>query len=177
MSVREYSTYLTAQIRAYTGAGMVLFYCTFAAMKRQDKRDVPHEDLLDDFELCGPPKFETLQFAGQIRDEGMLHALRLWRDRTSGVFRLEACALRGPMKDVPLWTAFITRYAVDPDHVQREGSKRVSLAALRPPPYVFLSGYHPRTNHLNEYVFDFTSTDGTPYPCDIHFRLHPLTHL
>lgn len=140
--------------------GMVLFYGIFAAMKRQDRRDVPHEDLLDDFELRGFQKYETLEFAGQVKDEDMLHALRIWRDRTSGVFRLEACALRGPMKDVPLWTAFITKYAVDPDHVQREGPRKVSLAALRPPPYVFLSGYHPPLNEHGEYVLRFATSDG-----------------
>lgn len=139
---------------------MVLFYCTFAAMKRQDKRPIPHDSLLDNSELCGPPGFESLKFAGQIRDDDMVHALRIWRDRTSGVFRLEACALRGAMKGVPLWTAFVTKYAVDPDHVQKESSKVVSLAALRPKPYVFLTGYQPLRNESGEYVFHFTSSEG-----------------
>ena len=143
---------------------MVLFYSTFAAMKRQDSRPIPHEDLLDTHELRGPEKFETLLFSGQIRDEDMLHALRIWRDRTSGVFRLEASALRGPMKDVPLWTAFITKYAVDPDHVQRESGRVISLVALKPKPYVFLAGYAPLRNEVGEYVFNFTSTDGGSSP-------------
>lgn len=141
---------------------MVLFYCTFVAMKRQDKREVPHEDLLDHLELCGPEKYEVLEYSGQIRDGDLIHALRIWRDRPSGGFRLEACALRGAMKDVPLWTAFITKYAVDPDHVQPEGTRVVSLAALKPPPYVFLAGYHPLMNRKGEYVLHFTSKDGRP---------------
>ena len=151
---------LATQYLTDLAPGMILFYCTFTAMKRQDRRDVPHEDLLDDHELSGPERFETLLFAGQIKDDDMVHALRIWRDRTSGVFRLEACALRGPMKDVPLWTAFVTRYAVDPDHVQRESGRVVSLAALRPAPYVFLSGYTPVRNEIGEYIFQFASTDG-----------------
>lgn len=139
---------------------MVLFYSTFAAMKRQDRRPIPSPALLDEHELRGPREFETLEFAGRVRDDDMVHALRLWRDRPSGACRLEVCAHRGPMKDVPLWTAFVTRYAADPDHVQREGARRVSLAALRPPPYVFLAGYHPPRNELGEYVFHFASSDG-----------------
>lgn len=140
---------------------MVLFYSTFTAMKRQDRRPVPHDALLDEFELRGSSKYEVLEFAGPIQDGTLLHVLYLWRDRTSGVCRLEACAMRGAMKDVPLWTAFVTRYAVDPDHVQRESGRVVSLAALKPGPYVFLSGYEPVKNERGEYTFHFTNSEGT----------------
>ena len=144
--------------------GMVLLYCTFLALKRQDQRTVPHEDLLDVFELEGQEgSQEKLEFGGQIRDGDMRHALRLYRDRASGVVRIEASALRGPKADVPIWTSFVTRYAIDPDHVQREDGRKVSFAALRPPPYVFISGYRPPRNRRGDYFLDFTTSEGQCY--------------
>ena len=138
---------------------MVLFYCTFVAMKRQDRREVPHESLLDDSELSNADG-EKVEFGGKVRHGELRHGLRLFRDRASGVVRIEASALRGPMKDVPLWTAFITKYADDPDWAHLEGGGIVSLAALRPPPYVFLAGYEPPMNGSGEYLLQFTTTDG-----------------
>lgn len=150
---------LWARLNFYLYERMVLFYCTFVAMKRQDSRPVPREDLLDDFELCQSDG-ETLEFGGKIRDGELRHALRLYKDRGSGVSRIEATALRGPMKDVPLWTAFITRYAHDPDWAHYEGNGVVSLAALRPKPYVFLAGYDVPRNRNGEYILQFTTADG-----------------
>lgn len=140
---------------------MVLFYCTFVAMKHQDERGIPSDGLLEIFELKGEDEaFEKEEFGGVIMDGDLRHALRLLRDRTSGVVRLEACALRGRMRDVPLWTAFMTRYKGDPDHVHFERHGVVSLAAVRPPPYVFLSAYEPPQNDMGEYVLQFTTSDG-----------------
>ena len=131
-------------------------------MKRQDRREVPIEDLLDDFELeeSDDHPGEIVEFGGKVKDRDLRHALRVFKDRTSGVVRLEASALRGPMADVPLWTAFVSRYANDPDWAHFEGDGVVSLAAMRPPPYVFLSGYQPPKNRNGEYVLQFTSKSG-----------------
>ena len=141
---------------------MVLFYCTFVAMKRQDRREVPHEDLMDDFELSKGPDHarEDLEFGGKVRDGDLRHGLRVFKDRSSGVVRLEASALRGPMADVPLWTAFVSKYAYDPDwaHLDRNGV--VSLIAIKPSPYVFLSGYVPPKNTDGEYLLQFTTRNG-----------------
>ncbi|KAK4893804.1 hypothetical protein LTR27_007829 [Elasticomyces elasticus] len=144
---------------------MVLFYCTFVAMKRQDERAVPHPALADSLELKTPDRRgERELFAGVIKHGDMRHALRLFRDRASGGVRLEASAKRGPMQDVPIWTAFITRYAEDPDWPQYEGDGLVSLAAIKPPPYVFLPHYEPPRNRDGEYVLHFvTSDDGKQF--------------
>ncbi len=79
--------------------GMMLFYCTFTAMKRQDSQPVPHDRLLDDFETLGQDerKEESLKCRGIIKHGELRHAIRLYRDHASGVVRLEATALRGPM--------------------------------------------------------------------------------
>ncbi|KAK4956383.1 hypothetical protein LTR10_005907 [Elasticomyces elasticus] len=144
---------------------MVLFYCTFVAMKRQDERAVSHPALADSLELKTPDRRgERELFAGVIKHGDMRHALRLFRDRASGGVRLEASAKRGPMQDVPIWTAFITRYAEDPDWPQYEGDGLVSLAAIKPPPYVFLPHYEPPRNRDGEYVLQFvTSDDGKQF--------------
>ncbi|QIW95787.1 hypothetical protein AMS68_001305 [Peltaster fructicola] len=118
---------------------MCLFYSTFVAMKRQDNSKLP-KALLEDDELD-----EDVLFSGMVRDEDMLHRLRLFRDQGSGALRLEATPLRGPMASVPLWTSFITRYKIKGDkdwaHYMRDGV--VSLVALKPAPYVFLLEYKP----------------------------------
>jgi len=140
-------------------SGMVLFYCTFVAMKHQDERKVPHDNLIDHFEL-GDEEGEAEIFGGQIKHGELRHALRLFKDRSSGVVRLEACALRGPKKDVPLWTAFITKYKHDPDWAYYEGGGLVTLAAVRPPPYVFVAGYEPLRRDRDEMMLQFTTSDG-----------------
>ena len=131
-------------------------------MKRQDSQPIPSDSLLDNRELetHATSAGEDTEFGGEIRHDDLLHALRLYRDRTSGVLRLEASALRGPMKDVPLWTTFVNKYAHEPAWAEWEGSGVVSLAALKPPPYVFLAGYEPLKNRNNEYVLQFTRNDG-----------------
>lgn len=142
---------------------MVLFYCAFVAMKRQDGREVADESLLDDRELTTDDgNGEVVQFGGKIRHGELLHALRLFQDRASGVVRLEASALRGPMKDVPLWTAFVTKYVGDADWAQFERGGVVSFAAIRPPPYIFLAGYQPPKNDRDEYILQFTTIEGMP---------------
>jgi len=141
-----------------TPLGLVLFYCAFVAMKHQDRRPIAHDDLLDGLALVEGG--EEIIFGGVIKDEGKLHALRMFKDRGSGVVRLEACALRGPMNDVPIWTAFVNRYVGDLDWMQLERGGIVSLAALRPPPYVFLAGYEPPRSMDNDYLLQFTTTEG-----------------
>ncbi|TKA70603.1 hypothetical protein B0A55_06711 [Friedmanniomyces simplex] len=156
---------LWAKLNFATYERMVLFYCTFVAMKRQDERGVPHPVLLDSFELdTSDGQGERELFAGVIEHGDMRHALRLFRDRASGGVRLEASAKRGPMQDVPIWTAFVTKYVGDRDWPQYERDGVVSLAAIRPPPYVFLPRYEPARNRADEYVLQFTiSEDGRQF--------------
>ncbi|WPH02900.1 Hypothetical protein R9X50_00576800 [Acrodontium crateriforme] len=153
---------------------MVLFYSTLVAMKHQDLRGISSHFLIDEFELASRPSATSPQthlpgedeiFGGEIIDGSLHHALRLWRDSTSGVVRLEACALRGPMQDVPLWTAFVTRYVGDPDWAHLEPIRRgdtsavVHIAAFKPPPYVFLSGYQPLRNDAHDWILHFALVD------------------
>lgn len=139
---------------------MVLFYCTFVAMKHQDQRPIAHNNLLDFLELREGGG-EVSLFAGKIQQGNSLQALRLFKDTGSGVVRLEACPLRGPKEGVPIWTAFVTRWAYDQDWIELERDNVVSMAVLRPHPYVFLSGYEPVRSKDGKYLLQFTSLDGT----------------
>ncbi|RMY31780.1 hypothetical protein D0865_14908 [Hortaea werneckii] len=156
---RRDGTYdMWARLNFDTYERMVLFHNTFVAMKHQDRREIPHENLLDHLELrCEGGEYEI--FGGAIKHGELRHALRLFKDRSCGVVRLEASALRGPMSDVPLWTAFITRYVGDPDWVFYESGGLVSLAAVRPRPYVFLSGYEPSHRGRDEYLLNFATSE------------------
>lgn len=136
-------------------------------MKRQDRRAIAHSGLTDSFELR-----EEEEFGGVIQHGELRHALRIFRDRRTRVIRLEASALRGHMKDVPIWTAFITRYLGDPDWIEDEGHGVVSFLPPRPPPYVFLQDYElPRAPNGRDYVLRFTTSSGE----SMSFSL-PRTH-
>lgn len=183
---------LWARLNFYFHERMVLFYSTFTAMKRQDIRGgVIHRQLADGFELETDAGEEEV-FSGQIKHNGMLHAVRIFRDRGSGVIRLEAAAHRGEseskkyplqdycihttpdiwkpnkltycvnlgsMSDVPLWTAFVTKYSNDPDWAAFEHGV-VSLAAFRPSPYVFAAQYEPAQGRHGHYLLQFTTDNG-----------------
>lgn len=178
---------LWARLNFYFHERMVLFYSTFAAMKRQDQRAVIHQQLTDGFGLESEHG-EECQFSGQIQHGKMFHAVRLFRDRGSGVVRLEVAALRGRFelsrrlmrrsnrsdrrhkltfrlstgskKDLALWTAFVTKYTNDPDWAAIERGV-VCLSAFRPPPYVFAANYEPPRDRYGHYVLPFTTNSGT----------------
>ena len=136
---------------------MVLFYCVFVAMKRQDTEGVEHDNQMEDFELR-----EREEFGGEVTDGTMRHAFRIFQDSITGVCRLEWSALRGPMQDVPIATAFVTRYCdqQDTDWATLEDEKQLSLAALRPPPTLFVTGYQLPKNITDDYVLNFADKDG-----------------
>lgn len=142
---------------------MVLFYSTFVAMKSQDPHGPAHADLVDNFELeVDEGHGEEQLFGGQIRHNDMTHAVRLWLDRPSGCVRLEASALRGPRKDIPIWTAFVTRSAHDPDWANLISERTVALPAMRPPPYTFILRYEPPYDgRARHYLLPFTSSTGS----------------
>lgn len=138
---------------------MVLFYSTLVALKRQDWKETPFELLeeprdMDDEEL----------FGGVIRaGNGMLHALRLFRCHGSGAVRLEARPFEGDMEEVPIWTAFLTKYVNqrDQDFLALESQSVVTMCRPRPEPFVFVNGYRlPLTPDGYHYTLRFDSKQG-----------------
>ena len=103
---------------------MVLFHCTFLALRRQDNADLSAAP--DDWELSG----EQELFGGQIVEDNYLHALRIFRDRNSEAVRLQASVHGGEMKYMPVWTAFITHQLSSKEWMSQTSSYRVLLRYL-----------------------------------------------
>lgn len=150
------SYYLWASSNFLLYERMVLFYSTLVALKRQDPHPL-HPDLLDSSELR-----EGEDYGGELTHGSFRHALRLFRDRGSGVLRLEASPLRGQFVDVPIWTAFLDKYRFDDAHFvwKGKGTGVVSVAALKPRPYVFCEGFELERGGDGGFVLRFASDRG-----------------
>lgn len=136
---------------------MVLFYSTFVALKRQDPHGLP-EPLIED-----PRDMEEeLLFSGDIRDGNMQHVLRLFEDCGSRVLRLEARSYRGDKKEVPIWTAFLSKYrdACDRDIFNVEHGGIVSMICVKPKPFLFLSEYGLPCMSNGDFALQFTKREG-----------------
>lgn len=157
----------------------MLFYCAFAAMKSQD--DKPHPEVLADyFYTTNTGADEQIRFAGVIRDQEYLHALRVLEDRECGGLRLEARPCRGPMKMVPIWTAFCSTGVMRGGWVRRIGETRVVCRRVRV--YCFVGEYVPlggtgtgEGGIGGDIRLDFQSREGKPYsrlpiPSTLHVR-------
>lgn len=136
---------------------MVLFYSTFVALKRQDPYGLP-EPLIED-----PRDMEEeLLFSGDIRDGSMQHVLRLLEDPGSRVLRLEARSYRGDKKEVPIWTAFLTKYrdGRDRDIFNIERGGIVSMICPKPKPFIFVPEYGLPCMSNGDFALQFTKRDG-----------------
>jgi len=142
---------LWANLRFALYERMVLLYCTMLAMKCQDQVPVSH-NLEDRFQPG-----EKQEFGGSIQDGRFLHALRIFRDRDSGCVRLEATALRGPLKAIPIWTAFVTQYIGNRKWMKRVGPSTVQFRELHP--YMFCDGYRLSKGNTGKYLVTFTGPD------------------
>jgi hypothetical protein len=128
---------------------MVIFYCTFLALRSQDSgRPV---DNIEDYEL----EDEEEVFGGQILDDGYLHALRIYRDTVSGAIRLQASIHKGEMKRAPVWTAFVTHHISSPAWIRWSDSKTLYVRELRRA--IFSPEYVPQRTQRGEHILKFTS--------------------
>ncbi|KAI8936850.1 hypothetical protein NX059_006087 [Plenodomus lindquistii] len=144
---------LWARLRFTLYERMVLFYCTVVAMKRQDQNGTPEG--LDDFFQPG----EKMEFSGETTDARYLHAFRIFRDEDSGCIRFEVTARRGPLKAIPIWTAFVTQYVGHKGWMKRVGPSTIQFGELHP--YVFCDGYRVPKGPTGRYQLTFTTPEGT----------------
>ncbi|OAG08337.1 uncharacterized protein CC84DRAFT_1086894 [Paraphaeosphaeria sporulosa] len=124
---------------------------TMVAMKRQDDTQTPPG--LEDFFQPG----EQQEFGGEIQDDtyAYRHALRIFRDKDSGCVRFEATPRRGPLKTIPIWTAFVTQYVGHRGWMKRVGAQTVSFRELHP--YMFTDGYKLPKGSSGRYQLTFTT--------------------
>ncbi|KAE8351735.1 hypothetical protein BDV28DRAFT_14638 [Aspergillus coremiiformis] len=141
---------LWANLKFSTIEQMVLFFCTFLALRSQDcGRPVDH---IRDYELDD----EEELFGGPIVDDRFLHALRIYRDRTSGAIRLQASVHKGEMKRAPVWTAFITNHIGTRGWIRQADSKVVLLRELHRTVFAFQTYDPPRTAR-GEHILKFAN--------------------
>lgn len=133
---------------------MVIFACTFIAMRSQDS-GIPHAPPppVHDDEL----RDEINNFAGSIIDSRFNHALRIYRDKITGVVRLQASVLRGELDRTPVWTAFITEYITQRDWCRKVNPRTVALAELHL--HIFSSRYRPAKESNGAFLLRFETRD------------------
>ncbi|KAJ9631736.1 hypothetical protein H2203_000136 [Taxawa tesnikishii (nom. ined.)] len=117
-------------------------------MKRQDSQPIPPQ-LEDQSGLK-----ETILFKGEIEDDDFLHVLRLFCDEHTNGLRLEASVAEGQMKNMPVWTAFITNDFNSRGWLQWSQDRIIRLRDLRP--YVFIEDYTPPRARTGAFELSFT---------------------
>ncbi|PKX92185.1 uncharacterized protein P174DRAFT_462650 [Aspergillus novofumigatus IBT 16806] len=146
-----YELVLWANLKFSTIEQMVLFFCTFLALRSQDAGR-PVESIRD-YELDN----EEELFGGQILDDNYLHALRIYRDKVSGAVRLQASVHKGEMKRAPVWTAFIAQHLGTRGWIRRPDPKVVVLRELRQTIFMFAADYTPQKTSRGEHILQFTN--------------------
>ncbi|KKA21291.1 hypothetical protein T310_4667 [Rasamsonia emersonii CBS 393.64] len=147
-------------LRFYTIEKMVIFFCTFLALRSQDfhkpVQDIRDYELDDEEEMFGGYLFmPTARVYSLILEGRDPHALRVYRDIGSGAVRLQASVYEGERKRAPVWTAFITHHISSPAWLRRVGPKVIHVSELRR--VVFCAEYTPPRTPRGEYILKFTS--------------------
>ncbi|PYH77270.1 hypothetical protein BO82DRAFT_424378 [Aspergillus uvarum CBS 121591] len=142
---------LWANLKFSTIEQMVIFFCTFLALRSQDSGRPVTVESIRDYELAQ----EEELFGGQIVDDDFLHALRVYRDEVSGAVRLQASVHKGELKRSPVWTAFITDHIGTRGWIRRPEPKVVVLKEIRRSIFTF-PDYTPPQTTRGEHVLKFT---------------------
>ena len=100
---------------------------------------------------------EKIEFSCEISETPFLHHLRVYRDTDSGVVLFEATPRRGPLKSVPIWTAFVTQFVGDRSWMKKVGSTTVAFRHLHP--YVFCEGYKLPKSSTGRYQLKFSASE------------------
>ncbi|KAL4916282.1 hypothetical protein BDW62DRAFT_186420 [Aspergillus aurantiobrunneus] len=141
-----------ANLKFSTIEVMVIFYCTFLALRSQDSgRPVSQ---IRDYEL----NQEEELFASPIMDDDFLHALRVYRDKFTGAVRLQASVHKGEMKRSPVWTAFVTDLLRTERWIRIVDKKNIILRELRQT--IFISAeYEPPKTQRGGHLLKFTNSN------------------
>ncbi|KAK8191589.1 uncharacterized protein BKA78DRAFT_137333 [Phyllosticta capitalensis] len=141
---------LWAVLRFASSERMVLFYCICIGLKYQDP--VEYDLGEDDFFAPG----EEQLFGGEIKDDGLLHALRIFRDTKSGSIRFEGTSRHGRSKRTPIWTAFVSDLLRTRGWLHRLDNRTVEFSELHT--YVFCNSFVPLRGRNGRHEVRFTST-------------------
>ncbi|KAI9374685.1 hypothetical protein BJX61DRAFT_274704 [Aspergillus egyptiacus] len=157
-----------ANLKFSTIEDMVLFHCTFLALRSQDSGRPVTTAQIRDYEL---DEEEELH-GSPIVDDGFLHALRVYRDRATGSIRLQASIHKGEKKRTPVWTAFITDQirSKSKGWVRLVEPKVVLLRELRQTIFTFPEYTPPKTQRGGHVLHFMNRTDAEGF-VDTMFEL------
>ncbi|KAK4165850.1 hypothetical protein QBC43DRAFT_207813 [Cladorrhinum sp. PSN259] len=138
----EQCSKLWAVLFFLTWEEMVLFYCTFVALKARNMLTVqihPNEYRL---------QREKRLFQAQIIDDGFKHSLIVYEDMQTRGLRLHAAVWEGELRQCPVWTAFVTHQSQSPTWLSRRSRHRIWLKDVQL--YVFCSAYRQENMRQNK---------------------------
>ncbi|KAJ5918856.1 hypothetical protein N7454_010000 [Penicillium verhagenii] len=144
---------LWAQFKFSTIESMVVFFCSFLALRSQDAGR-PIENI-QDYELAD----EEELYGGQIVDDEYGHALRVYQDRISGAVRLQASVHKGPMNRTPVWTAFVTHQLTRRGWLKTLNSRSVAVRDLKLTILMSADDYNPPTTDRGDHILKFNTRD------------------
>lgn len=151
----EQCSKLWAALYFMTWEEMVLFYCTFVALKARNMLTVQIHP--NEFKL----QREKRLFQAQIIDDGYKHSLIVYEDLQARGIRLHAAVWEGELRQCPVWTAFVTHQSQSSTWLSRRSRHRVWLKDVQL--YVFCKTYRQenmRQNKTGAFEIYFVSEEG-----------------
>ena len=101
-----------------------------------------------------------------IVEDDQEHSLRLFRERDTGVIRLQASMHTGKLEGTPIWTAFITHQIHLPGWASCVSARAVLLTGLQQ--FIFSDDYNPPNASTGEFELTFRISSGTvPFQVDV----------
>ncbi|KAL2157408.1 hypothetical protein VTH06DRAFT_6100 [Thermothelomyces fergusii] len=146
----EQCSKLWAALYFITWEEMVLFYCTFVALKARSLLTVQIHP--NEFQL----RREKRLFQAQIIDDSFRHSLIVYEDLQTRGLRLHAAVWEGELRQCPVWTAFVTHQSQSPTWLSQRSRHRVWLKDIQL--YVFCNTYRQenmRQNKLGAFEIHF----------------------
>lgn len=134
---------------------MVLFYCTFLALKARNTLTVQIHP--EEYKLAR----EKRLFQAQIIDDNYKHSLIVYEDQQTRGIRLHAAVWEGELRQCPVWTAFVTHQSRSPTWLSRRSKHRVWLKDVQL--YVFCQKYRQenmRQNKVGAFEIIFVTEEG-----------------
>ncbi|KAL2020157.1 hypothetical protein VTK56DRAFT_8681 [Thermocarpiscus australiensis] len=138
----EQSSKLWAALYFLTWEEMVLFYCTFVALKARNMLTIQIHP--NEFRL----RREKRLFQAQIIDDGFKHSLIVYEDLQTRGVRLHAAVWEGELRQCPVWTAFVTHQSQSPTWISRRSRHRVWLKDVQL--HVFCNAYRQENMRQNK---------------------------
>ncbi|KAK7415488.1 hypothetical protein QQX98_005841 [Neonectria punicea] len=132
-SASEGRAKLWASLSLMTWEEMTLLYCCFLSFKARNSLTVhvaPQEQTLHG---------ERKLFQARILDDGHRHSLIVYEDILTKGIRLHAAVWDGPLRQCPVWTAFVTHQSASSTWMKRVSKYKIRLADIQL--YVFCQNY------------------------------------